>query len=56
MYREAMKRMLAYEFLICPKCGETDVPNAKPTLEPEQNGSLTCRTCGNNFYPPQKDQ
>lgn len=54
MYRAAVKRMMAYEFLICPKCGETDVPNAKATLEREQNGSLTCRNCGQNFYPPQE--
>lgn len=55
LYREAVKRMFAYEFLVCPKCGEADVPTAKPTLEREQNGSLTCCNCGTNFYAPTKE-
>ncbi len=37
----------------CPHCGEQDKPPpAKPTLEPEQNGSLTCNTCSANFRYP----
>ncbi len=38
--------------LVCPHCGETDVPKAKPTLEKEQDGSYTCRTCSWNFRAP----
>lgn len=36
----------------CPKCGEQDLPlPAAPTLERQQNGSLTCNTCATNFRP-----
>jgi transcription elongation factor Elf1 len=35
----------------CPHCGAQDIPGASPTLEREQNGTLTCRTCSCNFTP-----
>lgn len=28
-----------------------NIPNAKPTLEKEQNGTYTCTCCGANFKP-----
>jgi transcription elongation factor Elf1 len=39
----------------CPACGAFDLPSpAKPTLEREQNGSLTCCSCGHNFRPKEQ--
>lgn len=36
--------------LACPACGAQNKPApAKPTLEPEQNGTLTCTICSHNF-------
>lgn len=49
-FGDAVKQMLA-ETLMCPRCHAHNLPKAKPTLEPEQNGSLTCTTCGHNFRP-----
>lgn len=35
----------------CPMCGAMNLPDAKPTLEPEPDGRLTCTVCSLNFRP-----
>lgn len=44
-YEKALSVLLAR----CPRCGAQNIPNAKPTLEPEQDGSRTCATCSHNW-------
>jgi ribosomal protein L37AE/L43A len=37
---------------VCPKCQAENIdrgPHAKPTIELEQNGTLTCTVCGHNW-------
>ena len=53
-FRQSVKQMLAETLLLCPRCAAQDIPNAKPTLEREQNGTFTCTTCGHNFAPPKE--
>lgn len=52
-YGEALRQLLELD-LSCPKCGERNIPHAQPTLEREQDGSYTCRTCARNFRPEEK--
>jgi len=48
-FRDAVRQLLDSE-LRCPKCGAMNLPPpARPTLEREQDGSLTCAQCGTNF-------
>ena len=49
-FDRAVRALLEAE-LRCPHCGEMNVPKATPILEPEQDGSYTCRTCSTNFRP-----
>lgn len=50
-FHEATKIMVGSE-LTCPHCGKQNLqPPAKPSLEPEQNGSYTCSQCGTNWTP-----
>lgn len=50
-FREALKAYYAMELMICPKCRDMDIPKAKPTLEPQDDGSLICRTCSYHWKP-----
>ncbi len=35
----------------CPHCHAADIPGAKPTLEREPDGSLTCTMCSYHWIP-----
>lgn len=37
----------------CPNCQAQNIRGAKPTLEPEQDGSFTCATCSHNWKEKQ---
>jgi hypothetical protein len=51
-FREAVRRNHNAEIVICPKCGDCDLRgSASPTIEREQDGSLTCKTCSHNWRP-----
>lgn len=52
LFRQAVRAMLNETVVVCPHCGGQNIPGAKPTLEPEQNGTLTCTNCSVNFTPP----
>ncbi len=49
-FRDAIRHTKDGEPIICIRCGSCDLePPAKPTLEREQDGSVTCSCCGANF-------
>lgn len=52
-FDKARRAMLEAE-LVCPGCGDRDIPRAQATLEREQDGSYTCRTCSTNFRPKEQ--
>lgn len=35
--------------VMCPHCGAQNIPGARLTIEREQDGSLSCRTCAWNW-------
>lgn len=50
-FREAVRRQLGVEIVICPKCAAQDIPGAKPTLERESDGTMNCAQCGHTWKP-----
>lgn len=52
-YRKAVKAMLHETLLICPHCTQQNIPNAKPMLVSNQDGSYDCMNCGKTFVPPE---
>jgi transcription elongation factor Elf1 len=41
-------RALHGEELVCPHCGATNLPNAKPTIEVDR-GTANCAACGHGW-------
>lgn len=50
-FRDAVRANLGGEILVCPHCAAQNIPNAKPTLEPEPDGSFNCAACGHTWKP-----
>ena len=52
-YDRAVRALREAE-MVCPHCGDRNIPNAQETLQHEQDGSYTCRTCSTNFRPKEE--